>query len=101
MWQHLRGWRKHSGWTLKRVACALGTTHTTILRYERGEMKLPPEILRELAQLYACKPSELQFDPKERDKGQRLHEALELLQDLEPEAEQRWLDIGRLLKSKE
>ena len=63
-------------------------------------MKVPPEVLHELAQLYLCKPAGLQFDPKDRDQGQRVHEALELLRDLEPEVAQRWLEIGRLLKPK-
>jgi len=98
MWDKLRAWRKFSGFTLQRVASALGTTHTTILRYERGEMKLPPEVVLELARLYGCKPIELQFDPQDREQGQRLHEAMDLVQQMDAETAQRWLDIGRLLK---
>ena len=83
-----------------RVAAALGATHTTILRYERGEMKLTRETLAQLAELYGCTPAELQFDPSERKHGQRLHAAMELVQELDPESAEKWLEIGRLLKSK-
>ena len=95
---HLRAWRKKSGRTLQQVAVALGTTHTTILRYERGDMKPPADMLRRLAELYDCLPAELQYDPAERDKGRRMHEALEILATLDPELAERWLEIGRLLK---
>lgn len=61
-------------------------------------MKLPQDILVELAKLYGCTPVELQFEPSERERGRRLHEAMELVQELSPEAAQRWIEIGRLLK---
>jgi len=76
----------------------LGTTHTTILRYERGDMKLPRNVLEELARLYQCKPTELQFDPADRKRGQLLHEAMELVQGMDPDIAQRWLEIGKLLQ---
>jgi len=47
----LREWRKFSGKTLVEVAKILGTTHTTILRYERSEMKIPAEMVNALADL--------------------------------------------------
>ena len=61
-------------------------------------MKIPTDVLQELAKLYGCKPIELQFDPKEREQGQRLHEAMELVQQMDADTAQRWLEIGRLLK---
>ncbi len=95
---HLRAWRKNSGRTLQQVAAVLGTTHTTILRYERGDMKPTADMLRRLAEVYGCLPAELQYDPSERDRGRRMHEAIEILAALEPELAERWLEIGRLLK---
>jgi len=64
-------------------------------------MKLARETLLQLAQLYGCSPAELQFPPHERDQGQRLHEAMELAQQLDPEVAKKWLEIGRLLKSQQ
>ena len=63
-------------------------------------MKLPPDVVQELARLYGCKPIELQFAPQEREQGQRLHEAMELVQEMDTETAKRWLEIGRLLKPK-
>jgi transcriptional regulator with XRE-family HTH domain len=94
----LREWRKHSGKTLVEVANVLGTTHTTILRYERGQMKVPVEVMNALADLYSCVPAELQFDPADREAGRRIHEALILINELDPEVAARWLEIGKLLK---
>jgi len=75
---------------LVEVANVLGTTHTTILRYERGQMKVPVEVMNALA--------ELQFDPADRESGRRIHEALMLFNELDPEIATRWLEIGKLLK---
>jgi transcriptional regulator with XRE-family HTH domain len=94
----LREWRKFSGKTLVEVAKILGTTHTTILRYERSEMKIPAEMVNALADLYRCVPAELQFAPADRETGRRIHEAIILLNDLDPDVATRWLEIGKLLK---
>jgi transcriptional regulator with XRE-family HTH domain len=84
--------------TLQSVATALGTTHTTILRYERGVMKPTVEVLRELARVYGCVPAELEFAPVERARGRRLHDAGELLREMDAEMADRWLELGRLLR---
>ena len=101
MWQHLRAWRKLTGKTLVEVAKALGTTHSTVLRYERGEMKVPNEVIDQLAKLYGCVPAELQHDPAKREVGRRIHDAIELLHSLDPQAAERWLEIGRLLNKRD
>jgi transcriptional regulator with XRE-family HTH domain len=84
MWEHLRAWRRTLGQTLQSVASVIGVTHSTLLRYERGEIKVPPDVLRQLAQMYGCTPVELQFAPSDRQKGLRLHRAPELLQGNHP-----------------
>jgi len=96
----LREWRKLSDKTLVEVATVLGTTHTTILRYERGQMKVPAEVINALAEIYSCVPAELQFAPEDRASGRRIHEAITLLNDLDPEIAKRWIEIGKLLKEK-
>lgn len=97
MHEHLRAWRRASRLTLQEVARRLGTTHTTVLRYEKGEVKVPADTLRLLAEIYGCTPAELEVDPKDRDRGKRVHDAIQLAKSLPPELNERWLEIGRLL----
>lgn len=97
MFEHLRAWRRASSLTLQEVAGRLGTTHTTVLRYEKGEVKVPADTLRLLAEIYGCTPAELEVDPKDRDRGKRVHDAIQLAKSLPPELNERWLEIGRLL----
>ena len=61
-------------------------------------MKLPRDVIEQLARLYECSSIELQFDPNERERGRRLQEAMEIVQEMDPDLAQRWLEIGRLLK---
>jgi transcriptional regulator with XRE-family HTH domain len=58
-------WRRASSLTLQEVAGRLGTTHTTVLRYEKGEVKVPNGTIRLLAEIYGCTPAELEVDPKD------------------------------------
>jgi transcriptional regulator with XRE-family HTH domain len=83
--------------TLKQVATQLCISHTTLLRYETGAVMAPDEAIRRLAQIYDCTPAELQVEPRERRKGQRVHIAIDLAQNLPPELAERWIEIGRLL----
>ena len=100
MCNHLCAWRKHTGHTLQDVANLLKKTHTTVLRYERGEMDPPAPVRIEIAKIFGCTPSELDYHPRDRERGQRLHQAMELAKTLEPELAERWLAIGRLLALK-
>lgn len=58
------------------------------------------DIVRRLAEIYGCAPAELEMDPKDRKKGQRIHLAIELVQRLPPELVDRWLEIGQLMEPK-
>jgi transcriptional regulator with XRE-family HTH domain len=98
---HLRAWRSLTGLTLQQVAGALGISHTTLLRYEKGIVMPSDDTVRRLAEIYGCTPAELQLDPKDRRKGQRVHLAIELAQNLPPEFVDQWLEIGRLMIKKD
>jgi transcriptional regulator with XRE-family HTH domain len=97
MFVHLRAWRRASSLTLHEVARRLGATHTTLLRYEKGELTVSAEVIRLLAEIYGCTPAELEVDPGERERGKRIHDAIELAKSLPPDLNERWLEIGRLL----
>ena len=53
-WAHLRAWRKCAGMTLEEVGEALGTTHTSIRRWETGQSHVTAEALLRLAELYGA-----------------------------------------------
>lgn len=97
VYRHLRTWRLHCGLTLAQVAKVLGTSHSTILRYEQGRLVPSNEALARLAVLYECRPCELTFSPEHRDRGRRQHEALDLLDALSDADAERWLTFGREL----
>jgi len=97
MFEYLRSWRRASGLTLHDVARRLGTTHTTVLRYEKGQLTVSAGVIRLLAEIYGCTPAELEVDPKERQRGKRVNDAIQLAKSLPPHLNDRWLEIGRLL----
>ena len=97
MSSHLRAWRRFRALTLQNVSARLGISHTTLLRYETGAVMTPDDAVRRLAQIYDCTPAELRVAPEERSKGQRVHAAISLAQDLPPDIAERWIEIGRLL----
>ena len=97
MWKNLRSWRRSAGFTLQEVAERLGTAHSSILRYERGEVKPSPEVIAALAELYGRTPAELEVPPNQRQKGKRVHDAILLAKSLPEEMVDRWLEIGQLM----
>ncbi len=98
---HLRAWRRFRGFTLQQVAARLSISHTTLLRYETGAVMPPDDAVKRLAQIYDCTPAELEVDPEQRRKGQRVHLAIELAKDLSPELAERWIQIGELLRKED
>lgn len=86
-----------AGLTLHEVAQRLGTTHSTILRYEKGEFRLPVGAVHLFAGIYGCTPSELECEPGERKEGKRVHDAIELAKSLPPDLTDKWLEVGRVL----
>ena len=97
---HLKDWRTLRGLSLERVANELGTSHTTLMRWEGGVHKVPDERIKQLAEIYGCTPAELEHPPEQREMGQRVHEAIELAKTLSPDDAQLWLQTGRHLAEK-
>ena len=98
MSKHLRAWRRQNRLTLVNVAEKLGTTHSTVLRWERGEISVPKKMIMRLAEIYGCTPAELEYDPTERARGQLVDIAIELAQTLPEEQARAWLEAGRAMK---
>lgn len=58
--QHfLREWRKYRGFSLEVAASAIGITHATLSRIERGKLPYNQIQLEGLAHLYQCTTAEL------------------------------------------
>jgi len=96
--QHLAAWRTRAGWTLERVAEALGVNHDTVSQWERGVVSMSLDRLDELARLYRAEhPFELLLPPDEREHGPKLAEAVAILRALSVQDATAWLLIGRRL----
>lgn len=66
------------------LAEAVGLTHGSISRLERGKVKrVSPELLQALADALQCKPSDLMAEQPEEEAG--LRQARELLERIDPE----------------
>lgn len=64
----LREWRQHRGYSLERVAEAVGMTHASLSRIERGLQQPRDELLVLLADYYQTEPASLRMrDPTEPD----------------------------------
>lgn len=98
MHKHLRAWRLQNRLTLVKVAETLGTTHSTLLRWEKGEISVPRKMVVRLAEIYGCTPAELEYNPVERARGQLVHAAIELAQSLPEDKAKAWLEAGRAMK---
>lgn len=75
---YLRAWREHRGMTQEQVAEALQRSHTTIGRWEKGNMRISEEDLARIAELYSATPNQLR-SPVEQAK---FVERLDKLQDI-------------------
>lgn len=97
MWKHLRAWRKYRGLSQEHVANILHKSHTTIGRWELGDMRLTTEDLEALATLYGASVAQLQAPPEAASLVARMERAQAILSELSPEDLERWLAIGESL----
>lgn len=65
---YLREWRKHKGMSLEQASAAVGISHTTLGRIERGLVPYNQDLIENLALLYGVDPAELlRTDPERVD----------------------------------
>src|ERR1700722_20138453 len=100
MWKHLKAWRLFRDLSQERVAAELGKRHTTIGRWERGEMKLSTEDLEALARIYGATVHQVQMPPEAAELVSRLDRAQSIMDSLNPTDLERWLALGESLVRK-
>lgn len=101
MYEYLRTWRLHRQLTLEEVAAHLGVKHSTVSRWERGELPVNSKNLAALAALYECTDRELVGGPPaDADTVRLIDEIQGIVADMAPDDRERWLGIGRSLRSK-
>lgn len=72
--------------------------HTTIGRWERGEMKLSTSDLQRLADVYGITVTQLISPPEAAELVILLDRAQNIFDSLSPEDRERWLQLGERLK---
>lgn len=83
---HLRAWREIRGLTLEAVGERLRVEHTTVGRWERGELPISSKWLVALSHLYEVHPRDLLASPSEAAVAARIAEIGELIPDMNDEA---------------
>jgi len=80
--------------TLEQVGHALGKRHTTVGRWEKGEMKLSTQDLESLASLYAATPSQLLAPPASAEMVELLDRVQSILSGMDADTRSQWLALG-------
>jgi transcriptional regulator with XRE-family HTH domain len=96
---HLRAWREYRNLTLERIANRLDVKHSTVLRWEKGNVRLEPSQVAALAAIYECTSEELAFRPEDRAKGQLMHRLLETFRSLDAKDAADVVDIAERMPS--
>lgn len=92
---HLAAWRKHRGLTQEQVAEALNRSHTTIGRWEKGEVKIKEEDLASLAELYSATAAQLLAPVDRAEAVKRLDEIQEIILGLDAQDFAEFMIIAR------
>jgi transcriptional regulator with XRE-family HTH domain len=80
---YLLAWRKKLNWTQSRLANELGTDHTTIGRYEKGQLRVDDATFSRIAEAYGISPAELSAPPEEAERAREMHRIMTAVRDLD------------------
>ena len=69
---HLHAWRVHMDKTQQWLADELGTSHTTVLRWEKGHGGVDDATFEAIAKAYGISVAQLSAHPSETSKAQEL-----------------------------
>ena len=86
--------------SLEHVAEAIGKTHSSVSRWERGKMKLTTADLQKLAVLYGVSATQLAGPPAAASMIAVLDRTQAIAQEMDPETLEQWLSIGERLSQK-
>jgi len=100
MQNHLRAWRKLRKLSLPMVGERLGVAHTTIGRWEKGEVPVTVEVLEKLAEVYGITRSQIEHSPDSADMVAFLDRAQHIIEGMPSEDLERWLQIGESLRAR-
>ena len=95
---HLRSWREARDLSLETVAAALKKAHTTVSRWERGDVPITVENLEKLATIYGVTVRQLEFPPDAAALVSSRDQAQHIIADLDHDRLQQWLAIGESLR---
>jgi len=97
---HLRAWRLHLGKTTLELANILGTSHSTVLRWEGGENGVQQETFEAIAKAYGITPAELSAPPADAERARLLHRLLTILPEIDDGRLKRLTDLAEDLSGK-
>lgn len=95
----LRQWRDYRKLTLEQVANILDVKHSTVQRWETGNVRLEAGQVAALASIYNCKPAQLAFHPADSAKGLLMHRLLETFRSLDAKDAADVVDIAERMPS--
>lgn len=95
---HLMAWRAHVKKTQEWLANEIGTSHSTVLRYERQETGVNDATFAAIAKAYGITVAELSAPPDERDRAKQLDRLLSIVQKLDEEEIQALALIAERMK---
>lgn len=82
---HLRAWRKHLDKTQQWLANELGTEHSTVGRWEKGQAGVDDATFESIAKAYGITIAELSAPPGDAAKAQQLDRLMRALPLLDEE----------------
>ena len=94
---YLRPWRKKLGWSQMRLANELGTTHTTIGRYEKGTLKVDDATFANIARVYGITEAELSAHPDDAVRAREMHRIMIAVRELDEVALRALADMAERL----
>jgi transcriptional regulator with XRE-family HTH domain len=83
---NLAAWRTHRDLTQEQVAETLDVSHTTVGRWEKGELPISSRRLVDLCRLYSVTPSQLLMTPEAAEAADRARQIQEMVEGLDAES---------------
>jgi transcriptional regulator with XRE-family HTH domain len=69
---YLLAWRRHLEKSQEWLAGELGTSHSTVLRWEKGQAGVDEKTFAEIARVYGITPAELSAHPNDASRSREL-----------------------------